>query len=78
MNAALAQRQEESPQLLRSDLNGVCTLTLNRPESRNALCDSLIAELHSTLNDVAADPVVRAVVITPPARFFAPGTTCAK
>ena len=73
MNAALAQRQEESPQLLRSDLNGVCTLTLNRPESRNALCDSLIAELHSTLNDVAADPVVRAVVINAAGPVFCAG-----
>ena len=74
MTAALAERREESPpQLTRSDLNGVCTLTLNRPESRNALCDSLIADIHSATRDIANDPGVRVVVLAAAGTVFCAG-----
>ena len=73
MTAALAERREESPQLLRSDLNGVCTLTLNRPESRNALRDSLIAEVHAAMREIANDPGVRAVILAAAGPVFCAG-----
>jgi enoyl-CoA hydratase/carnithine racemase len=39
------------------------TVTMNRPEARNALGRALVAEFRSTLADLAADPTVRAVII---------------
>ena len=39
------------------------TVTMNRPEARNALGRALTAEFRSTLADLAADPTVRALII---------------
>lgn len=50
--------------LLRDDEDGVCILTLNRPERRNALSPDLVNALVEGLRDADADPAVRAVVIT--------------
>ena len=44
--------------------DGVARLTLNRPERRNALSWSLIAELREALAAAKADPAVRVVVLT--------------
>ena len=73
MNAALAQRQEEPPQLLQSDRDGVRELTLNRPQSRNALSDSLIADLRAALEDARGDPQVRAVILGAAGPVFCAG-----
>lgn len=43
---------------------GVATLTINRPERRNALSWSLIAELRTELAALRGDPDVRVVVLT--------------
>lgn len=51
-------------ELLRSVEGGVATITINRPERRNALSWSLIAELRSTLADLRDDAAVRVVVLT--------------
>jgi enoyl-CoA hydratase/carnithine racemase len=50
--------------LLREDEAGVATLTLNRPEARNALSLALLEALEETLAALAADRAVKAVVIT--------------
>lgn len=52
--------------------NPVARLTLNSPHNRNALSARLINQLHQGLQDAAADPAVRAVVLT-----HAGGTFCA-
>jgi enoyl-CoA hydratase/carnithine racemase len=54
----------EPPALLRQDLDSVALLTLNRPAARNALSSALIDDLALTLDAVAADRSVKAVVIT--------------
>lgn len=46
------------------DERGVATLTLQRPEARNAFDAHLIAELHRAVDEAAADDGVRAVVLT--------------
>lgn len=46
------------------DDRGVATLTLQRPEVRNAFDARLIAELHRAVDEAAADDGVRAVVLT--------------
>ena len=42
---------------------GVVRLTLNRPEKRNALSRALLGRLEEAIDDVAADPAARVVVI---------------
>ncbi|MCY4501321.1 MAG: enoyl-CoA hydratase-related protein, partial [Alphaproteobacteria bacterium] len=49
--------------LLRDDQNGVATLTLNRPEQRNALSRPMLAALSGALDAIGQDRSVRAVII---------------
>ena len=58
--------------LLRTTDDGVATLTLNRPDSRNALTTGLLDSLRHTLDDLLDSPEIRAVVLT-----GAGGTFCA-
>ena len=51
-------------EVLRSVAGGVATITINRPERRNALSWSLISELRATLAELRDDADVRAVVLT--------------
>ncbi len=51
------------PILLRSDADGVATLTLNRPDQRNALSRAMIAALSAALDAIGGDSSVRAVVL---------------
>lgn len=50
--------------VLRADRGAVRVLTLNRPESRNALNRNLIRALYVALKEADADAAVRAVVLT--------------
>jgi enoyl-CoA hydratase/carnithine racemase len=61
------------PILLREDCAGVATLTLNRPTQFNSLSEELLAELQATLNVIAADNSVRAVVIAGAGKAFCSG-----
>jgi methylglutaconyl-CoA hydratase len=51
------------PLLLQSDHESIRTLTLNRPEKRNALNDELIAALKAALRDADADDSICCVII---------------
>lgn len=59
--------------LERHDADGVATLTLNRPEARNALSASLIATLQAELDAIAADPGIRVVMIAAEGPAFCAG-----
>jgi enoyl-CoA hydratase/carnithine racemase len=52
------------PLVLREDRGAVRVLTMNRPESRNALNTDLISVLHTALIHADRDAAVRAVVLT--------------
>jgi 2-(1,2-epoxy-1,2-dihydrophenyl)acetyl-CoA isomerase len=52
---------------------GVATITMNRPESMNSLSVELKVDLRAALEDAAADPAVRAVVLTGAGRGFCVG-----
>jgi enoyl-CoA hydratase len=54
----------DSGEILYASHAGVATVTLNRPEQRNALSSGLIRELVATLRRVAADDSVRCMVLT--------------
>jgi methylglutaconyl-CoA hydratase len=52
---------------------GVLTLTLNRPEKRNALSNALIEALHAALEGADLDPDVRVVLVTGAGKDFCAG-----
>ncbi len=58
--------------ILYSTTNKTCTITLNRPEKRNALDDSMIGELRQAFSQAERSQDVRIVVLT-----GAGGTFCA-
>ena len=55
------------------DGRGVVTVTLADEANRNALSRRLLAELTAALDDIDADPAVRAVVLTNSGRVFCAG-----
>ncbi len=60
-------------EILTERSGSVLTITLNRPEVFNAFTATLHAQLHDALTGEAADPEVRAVVITGAGRGFCAG-----
>ncbi len=55
------------------DARGIVTLTLDRPEARNALSAALVARITETLAALAGDATVRAVVLTGAGEVFCAG-----
>ena len=51
----------------------IATVTLDSPENRNALSKALVEELTAHLDNAAADPAVRAVVLTHTGSTFCAG-----
>ncbi|WP_199634763.1 2,3-dehydroadipyl-CoA hydratase PaaF [Serratia sp. PAMC26656] len=63
----------ETPLILQQQQRRVVTLTLHRPEARNALSTPCLEQLVYRLEQADADAGVGAVVIAGAARFFAAG-----
>ena len=59
--------------LIESFDDGVATLTMNRPEARNALSGPMMAGLSEAIPRLAADPNVRVVVLTGAGGAFCAG-----
>ncbi|QNI01930.1 enoyl-CoA hydratase [Halomonas sp. SH5A2] len=59
--------------LLREDASGAVYLTLNRPDKFNTLSEAMLSALQHELEDIAADPAVRCVVIGANGRGFCAG-----
>src|SRR5690606_31387820 len=55
---------EAAAELLVDTVDGVTTLTLNRPEVHNALSWSLLTALRAAVAEAKADPATRVVVLT--------------
>jgi methylglutaconyl-CoA hydratase len=53
------------------------TITLNRPEKRNALSPELIGELHTAIRDAANSDAVRVLVLTGEGKSFCAGADLA-
>lgn len=64
---------EPSSELVFEQRSGIVRLTLNRPDRRNALSRSLLAELESALVRISADDSARVVVIAGAGRAFCAG-----
>ncbi len=52
---------------------GVCTLTLNSPETMNALSSELVSELAAAIDMLSLDKQVRVLIITGSQKVFAAG-----
>lgn len=63
----------DAPLLLRRDPRGVVTLTLNRPETFNALSESVLQALQVALTAIAADASVRVLVLAAAGKAFCAG-----
>jgi enoyl-CoA hydratase/carnithine racemase len=59
--------------LLRSDADGVATLTLNAPGSLNVLSDAMLAALQTQIDALAEDPATRVVILRGAGRAFCAG-----
>ena len=72
-SAPEAHRSASPPTVLLDVTDGVATVTLNRPESMNALNIATKDALLATLRQVAQDPAIRCVVLTGAGRAFCVG-----
>ena len=63
----------QEPVLLRSDEDGVATLTLNRPAKFNALSEELLASLQQELDQIARDDHLKVVIIAAHGKAFCAG-----
>jgi enoyl-CoA hydratase/3-hydroxyacyl-CoA dehydrogenase len=54
-------------------LDGVATLTVNRPDAMNALNETVVAQLHAAFKKAAADPKVKGIVIAGAGKAFIAG-----
>ena len=59
--------------ILAQHVAAVAVITLNRPDRRNALTPDMLDELGAALDRAAADPTVRAVLLTGAGRGFCAG-----
>jgi enoyl-CoA hydratase/carnithine racemase len=59
--------------LLIDNVNGVATLTLNRPDHFNALSEQLLAQLQQRLDLLAGDDDLRCVVLAGAGNAFCAG-----
>jgi enoyl-CoA hydratase/carnithine racemase len=62
-----------APELLREDQGSIAILTLNRPDARNSLSESMLTALANALAAIKDDKAVRAVVLTANGPVFCAG-----
>jgi enoyl-CoA hydratase/carnithine racemase len=62
-----------SPFIERGDSDGIALLALNRPQTRNALSEAMLAALSETFTEIASDRRVRAVVLAANGPAFCAG-----
>lgn len=59
--------------VLRADVDGVTTLTLNRPDKLNALTPAVFVQLRDHIDAIAGDETVGCVILTGAGRSFCAG-----
>ncbi len=73
MAASSAEAAATDEILLRSDADGIATLTLNRPAARNSLSSGMMVAMQGELDAIASDPAVKVVVIAANGPAFSAG-----
>ena len=61
------------PILLREDRDGICTLTMNRPQQMNLLTSEMLSALQGAFDEIAKDPSVHVVVLAANGKGFCAG-----
>jgi enoyl-CoA hydratase/carnithine racemase len=69
--SALPKNQE--PILLREDRDGICTLTLNRPQQMNLLTAEMLSALQKQFDSLKNDSAARVVVLAATGKGFCAG-----
>lgn len=64
---------ESNQLILRSDVDGIAVLTLNAPQSINALSQEMLTTMSDMLDDIAADRSIRAVILRSGGKHFCAG-----
>src|ERR1044071_2778391 len=65
--------QAEQPVLLREDRDGICTLTLNRPQQMNLLTSEMLSAIQKEFDSFKSDKQVRVVVLAAAGKGFCAG-----
>jgi enoyl-CoA hydratase/carnithine racemase len=65
--------QTQPPVLLREDRDGICTLTMNRPQQMNLLTGEMLSALQREFDSIKNDRNVRVVVLTGIGKGFSAG-----
>ena len=65
--------QADEQVLLRNDADGICSLTLNRPDKRNPLSTQMLSALQNTLDDIANNKTVKVVILCANGPVFCSG-----
>jgi enoyl-CoA hydratase/carnithine racemase len=65
--------QSAEPLLLREDRDGVCTLTLNRPQQMNLLTSGMICALQDAFQEISSNQRIRVVILAATGKGFCAG-----
>ena len=65
--------QADQPLLLREERDGVCTLTLNRPQQMNLLTSAMLSALQDAFNQISNDNAIRVVILAANGKGFCAG-----
>jgi len=65
--------QAEQPILIREERDGVCTLTMNRPQQMNLLTSRMLSALQESFDEISRNRGIRVVVIAGSGKGFCAG-----
>src|SRR3954469_10423423 len=65
--------QADQPHVLREDRDGICTLTLNRPQQMNLLTSAMLSALQNAFDEIASNSKVRVVILAATGKGFSAG-----
>jgi enoyl-CoA hydratase/carnithine racemase len=65
--------QADQPLLLREDRDGICTLTLNRPQQMNLLTSGMLAALQAAFDEISSSRKIRVVILAATGKGFCAG-----
>lgn len=65
--------QADQPLLLREDRDGICTLTLNRPQQMNLLTEEMLDALQAAFHEIARSKDIRVVILAASGKGYCAG-----
>jgi len=72
-SAKAAPPKDDRPLLLESTINGVTTLTMNRPEKLNGWTMDMMLAIRGTFQRLSTDPNTKAVIFTGSGKYYCAG-----